>query len=96
MTKTRDVYKFSHAVKQEMKACKSMMYKYDWKYRFQIEKATLHEEYPEYKILETYSSRYSSYTQKETNNLIKLLQEGKTYEEIAENLNRTYLMWPIK
>lgn len=93
MTKANDVYKFLNEIKTVISNCDSMRYKFDWPYRFNVEKEKLHLDYPNYTVIETDSSRFSNYTEKEEIDIVRLKLEGKTDRAIAEYLNRTY--WSV-
>ena len=93
MTKAKDVYHFLNQVKSTISNCDSMRYKFDWQYRFNVEKEKLHLYYPDYTIIETNSSRFSNYTEQEEMDIVRLKLEGKTDRAIAEYLNRTY--WSV-
>ncbi|WP_307342455.1 DNA endonuclease [Metabacillus malikii] len=93
MTKTRDVYKFLNTVKKAMHHCRSMKYKFDWEYRFHIEKEKLQALYPDYHVIESNSTRFKNYTNEEITKLIALKQLAYTDDEIAKELGRSY--WSI-
>jgi len=93
MTKTKDVYRFLNEVKSTISNCESMRYKFDWEYRFNVEKEKLQLDYPSYSVIETDSSRFSNYTEKEVMDIIRLKLEGQTDQAIAYYLNRTY--WSV-
>jgi len=93
MTKAKDVYHFLNQVNSTISNCDSMRYKFDWNYRFNVEKKKLHLDYSDYTVIETDSSRFSNYTEKEERDIIRLKLEGKTDRAIAEYLNRTY--WSV-
>jgi acylphosphatase len=93
MTKTQEVYRFLIEVNRTMNNCKSMRYKFDWKFRFNIEKEKVRMNFPNYEIIESDSSRYQNYTEEDIKKLIHLKLKGKTDKEIATCLNRTY--WSV-
>ncbi|WP_226529287.1 DNA endonuclease [Metabacillus niabensis] len=93
MTKTKDVYNFLNEIKSKISNCDSMRYKFDWQYRFNVEKEKLQFDYPDYTVIESDSKRFSKYTEKEEIDIVRLKLEGKTDKAIAEYLNRTY--WSV-
>lgn len=92
LTKVEETFKFLNLVKQAKVNIPSMRYKYDWKYRLEIEKGKL-TSHGDYTVIESDSMRVRNYTNSEVLKLISLKKEGKTDKEISHILNRSY--WSI-
>lgn len=74
-------------------SCTSMRYKLDWTWRLQEEKRKYALTHPNYEILTASRQRQKTYTEKEIDWIISSLKEGKTQQQIADELNRSY--WGI-
>ncbi|MED3660918.1 helix-turn-helix domain-containing protein [Ureibacillus sp. FSL K6-8385] len=70
-----------------------MKYKGDWNWRFEREKEIYRQQFPDYELLTSSSDRHKNYSPQETEILMALYKEGKTYREIAEELGRSY--WSV-
>lgn len=93
MTKTQDVYNFLSKVKGEIIGCDCMQYKIDWSFRFKFETDKLLNLYSDYQVLESNSSRWKNYDDKEIVRLIELKNKGISDKIIAQNLDRSY--WSV-
>ncbi|SIS43016.1 DNA endonuclease [Salimicrobium flavidum] len=84
---------FLKVIQEVTLTCPSMYYKTNWSYRFKREKGVFAESEPSYTIISSDSERHRDYTTEEVKKLILLKQEGKTINEIAKILNRSY--WSV-
>lgn len=85
--------KFLETIKECSAGCPEMEYKYDWTKRLQMEREKLLKDYPDFQILSSDSNRWRDYTKEEITTMILLKKEGKTNQQIADELQRSY--WSI-
>lgn len=88
-----DSLKFLETIKEYSAGCPEMEYKYDWTKRLQMEREKLLKVYPDFQILPSDSNRWRDYTKEEITTMILLKKEGKTNQQIADELQRSY--WSI-
>lgn len=89
----KDTYSFLKIIEPVANNCPSMFYKTNWNWRFRYEKAPLLQKYPGYEVIASSSERNKPYSQEEIHSLLLLRKQGKTTNEIAEILGRSY--WSV-
>lgn len=93
LNKERDVRYFLNIIRPFVKDIPNVAYKTDLDHRLNLEISRLKNLYPDHVILPSSSSRNKPYTEDEIEKLISLRKLGKSWNEIANSLNRTY--WSV-
>ncbi|WP_162805683.1 hypothetical protein [Sporosarcina sp. PTS2304] len=91
--RTADSLKFLHDIEPAIITCPSMSYKTNWNYRFYLEKEKWHKKYPDYQLLVSDRKRMRPYTPNEVEKLLCMKRAGRTDQQIADVLNRSY--WSV-
>lgn len=92
-SRTADTLLFLQDIDPVTITCPAMSYKTNWQYRFYIEKQKWHCKYSDYQLLTSSRERRRPYTQDEIQTIKHMKQCGKTDQQIADLLERSY--WSI-
>lgn len=92
-TKINDTLQFLEAIAPITRTCPSMYYKTNWAYRWQQERKKWADQYPGYQVRVSHPERTKRYTAEEIECIQQMKSEGKTDQQIADALGRTY--WAI-
>ncbi|WP_034261754.1 DNA endonuclease [Bacillus sp. J33] len=93
LTTIKASLEFLAVVNEIASDCIQMDYKYNWEKRLQLEKEKIKNIYTSYQIQSSDSSRYKNYSENEIAELIHLKKNGKTDNQIAIELQRSY--WSV-
>ncbi|PID23305.1 hypothetical protein [Sporosarcina sp. P7] len=92
-SRTADTLQFLQDLEHIVVTCPSMSYKTNWQYRFYLEKQKWRQEYPNYQLIVSDRKRMRAYTEDEISILRHMKQSGKTDQQIADELGRSY--WSV-
>ncbi|PIC98531.1 hypothetical protein [Sporosarcina sp. P29] len=88
-----DTLQFLQDLEHIVVTCPSMSYKTNWQYRFYLEKQKWRQKHPNYQLIVSDRKRMRAYTEDEISNLRHMKQSGKTDQQIADVLGRSY--WSV-
>jgi hypothetical protein len=89
-TSIKDTLEFLNLISYITVSCPSMYYKTNWDWRFQKERKLREVAYPGYAVIASSSERYKNYSDEEIMALLSMRKEGKTINDIAGALGKTY------
>ncbi|PIC75938.1 hypothetical protein CSV74_13455 [Sporosarcina sp. P19] len=92
-SRTANTLQFLQDLEHVVVTCPSMSYKTNWQYRFYLEKQKWCQKYPNYQLIVSDRKRMRAYTEDEISDLRLMKQSGKTDQQIADTLGRSY--WSV-
>lgn len=89
----KETFAYLDTIRPVAKSCPSMFYKTDWRFRLQQEIKEYKQQYPEYSVVTSKSTRSKHYDQDEINTMISLKKQGITDQKIGQTIGRSY--WSV-